>query len=1061
MGLPAPECKPVATQVLLIELFGGIFPASMALKSMNVSAETFFCEFANDPLEVASVLWPEARSLGDVHDLQMEDLARKIRGCPGALVWLTGACGNHSGRHTKAKEVLDFIKSVTSNYVFTFECTRMDDADRAAFDDAFGAEPIEINNRGFAPMSRPRWWWIGGRPGRWPKNVETKRQGGVLHVRPPQQLVSWDQCILPGYRPCSLESGNSEVCFRSWTTRQKRHGSQFEDANMVVDDVGRKRRLLPCEEEKFMGYPADYTAVLKKADNELADEYANRRHNLLGTSWSLFVTVFIASIFVLPNVAKAEPTFSPFYMEDEEAFSWGLSNCPYIHDRASRDLQTDINLPPDWAEMNAHGVGGLAEKVQGRKHGPYHLRKPVAPLGPVSSLPKCLPPEVHFRAGCQASSPMEGDIHVPDDLDFAIRTTIGLGGKADAWRRNQMKMLKLWFRQAQTVKEVWSPFKSKVAEQVAPGVEPFRFDLLGHSIKWPDLSLPAMVAAGAAPLGRQEHTGVFRSKVTEASLGSEEFNNDCAGYMQEMLARPPPRGDQVQMVFELSAKEQEAGLLSEWRTAEEMDAKFGSGRWRALPRYAIQQGEKWRLIDNGRAGEHNATYEADETIHTTCTAAGVAAAARFRLVLGKELRGDNKLSISTQDMWKAYRQIPCHESQLRFMNVMVWHPVRNKWVFGESSGLLFGITGAVLAFNRVPAFAVAVARRWLGIPVQNFFDDFRILDIQRSKGSANRFFRMLMEEILGYRIDAAKEQAPSPRALFVGNIEDYHVPGEPDVIMVRAKEGRRESLAEEMRAIMSRGRLTPGEAKSIRGKLIHYANACAGRVGKGILHHINECAKADSPQWSTELGFNLEFVLELLALNMPRRIPLSPTSLKKARVWSDASFHVERDGTPQCKLCAILFLPGSVPEGIVSQVPRDLLDAFNERKQQIHMGELLAPMCALFTWGEFLRNASTIFYVDNMGVICNIVNGSSRTGDAGTLTFALHVRLATLGTTAWWEWVQSESNCSDGGSRVGTACPVARSLGISMREIQFPGIPRHFMRMSPKDWVKFWEEPNS
>ena len=39
-----------------------------------------------------------------------------------------------------------------------------------------------------------------------------------------------------------------------------------------------------------------------------------------------------------------------------------------------------------------------------------------------------------------------------------------------------------------------------------------------------------------------------------------------------------------------------------------MDIKYGKDHWRALPRYAIKQGEKWLLIDNGKAGEHNSTY---------------------------------------------------------------------------------------------------------------------------------------------------------------------------------------------------------------------------------------------------------------------------------------------------------------------------------------------------------------------------------------------------------------------------------------------------------------------
>ena len=84
---------------------------------------------------------------------------------------------------------------------------------------------------------------------------------------------------------------------------------------------------------------------------------------------------------------------------------------------------------------------------------------------------------------------------------------------------------------------------------------------------------------------------------------------------------------------------------------------------------------------------------------------------------------------------------------------------------GEPKGLLFGITGAVLAFNRVPGFIVAVARRWLGIPVQHFFDDFRILDLARSNGSANPVFCVLVKEVLGFRVDPKKEQISNVRAI--------------------------------------------------------------------------------------------------------------------------------------------------------------------------------------------------------------------------------------------------------------------------------------------------------
>ena len=46
-------------------------------------------------------------------------------------------------------------------------------------------------------------------------------------------------------------------------------------------------------------------------------------------------------------------------------------------------------------------------------------------------------------------------------------------------------------------------------------------------------------------------------------------------------------------------------------------------------------------------------------------------------------------------------------------------------------GLAFGMAVAVLDCNRVPAQLTAVARRWLGTPALNFFDDFRIHSLAR------------------------------------------------------------------------------------------------------------------------------------------------------------------------------------------------------------------------------------------------------------------------------------------------------------------------------------------
>lgn len=229
-------------------------------------------------------------------------------------------------------------------------------------------------------------------------------------------------------------------------------------------------------------------------------------------------------------------------------------------------------------------------------------------------------------------------------------------------------------------------------------------------------------------------------------------------------------------------------------------------------------------------------------------------------------------------------------------------------------------------------------------------------------------------------------------------------------------------------------------------------------MGKGILHHVNERASELSPPWSEDLSFNLDFLEIILELRIHRVVGILRGPKRGLRMWTDASFSFDEHGIPRCQLCAIVKPQeaNSKPVGIVIYVPPEIIASFNERKQQIHMGELLAPICAVLEWPELFKDASAIAYIDNMGVLCNIVNGSSRACDAGTLVFALHLQLARLNSAIWWEWVESESNCSDGGSRVGICCPLAAQLGIELVERPFPLLPDNFMRLDPKGWESFW-----
>ena len=106
-----------------------------------------------------------------------------------------------------------------------------------------------------------------------------------------------------------------------------------------------------------------------------------------------------------------------------------------------------------------------------------------------------------------------------------------------------------------------------------------------------------------------------------------------------------------------------------------------------------------------------------------------------------------------------------------------------------------------------------------------------------------------------------------------------------DTTMIAPRPGRANSISAEIDKILQFCRLTPGEAKTLRGRVIHYASTCAGRIGKGILYFINRQASWDKASRSEEIKFNLLFLKELLTIEAPRIVPLAPVGPRRARVY--------------------------------------------------------------------------------------------------------------------------------------------------------------------------------
>ena len=103
-------------------------------------------------------------------------------------------------------------------------------------------------------------------------------------------------------------------------------------------------------------------------------------------------------------------------------------------------------------------------------------------------------------------------------------------------------------------------------------------------------------------------------------------------------------------------------FMEHWVDKEDLDRKYGKGRWRPLPRFVIHQRAKWRAIDDGRASRANSGAGFTAQVHTA-TVDGVVANVRtfYRRVLqrfGTELPDDLAMEGGVDDETAAFRFRP-------------------------------------------------------------------------------------------------------------------------------------------------------------------------------------------------------------------------------------------------------------------------------------------------------------------------------------------------------------------------------------------------------------------
>ena len=721
--------------------------------------------------------------------------------------------------------------------------------------------------------------------------------------------------------------------------------------------------------------------------------------------------------------------------------------CPYLQERRNLGLDCEMPLGPDWANMHAYQAARLVAGVQQRSDGFAVSRRKLVPYD--------LTPDLHALLAEANDSTLASHVQLADDLDFAIRTIVSCGSDIRAWRQRQWRVLLAHLRRLRPLATIFSKMRTVSARRVSGHLAPAYLCGVCHSISWPDMAAAMDLCKGVQIVGSLPTFGIYRSVPAETSdPTASSAHKSNRQWLDELMLRKPPTAEEAAMVFEKSEKERQLGILEGWFSAEDLHKRFGRYQWRHMIRFATWQENHaaFRCIDNAKSSEHNLRTAAEERIHTTSVDMGLAICQRFRRLLDMPLKGRLSLQSPTKDMKRAYRQIPAREEDLRFSVISLWHPCLKKWVFGVLHGLALGLLAAVLQFNRYPAALVAVARRWLAIAIINFFDDFKITEPSFAAGSGGLYFDKLVSE-LGWLFDVDKDKPFRWVAAFLGGLETYL----PDCVKLQPTPQREEVVIGMLRQAISEQKLKPRDALRLSGKLIHLAFFLTGRVGRGQTHALEAHGLGVSASLPRSVLRCLQFHLALLELKPYRQVSLIPNDLPQRYIYTDAS----------CESCPPLRLPvvqvawivlgtvNGVAEAGFTVLPDAVIQSFEERSTYIAQGEAFGPLLGVHFHSQVLGRSHNIFFIDNLGVLSALVVGRARVADFGTIIHAFHLSLAHLGSTAWFEHVESGANPSDGGSRAGAACPVAKRLNVVLLEHQFPPWPGNVLHASPQDWLAF------
>ena len=346
----------------------------------------------------------------------------------------------------------------------------------------------------------------------------------------------------------------------------------------------------------------------------------------------------------------------------------------------------------------------------------------------------------------------------------------------------------------------------------------------------------------------------------------------------EFMARQAGE-QQAQAIFTKTIKEVAQGTMGGPYTHTELVRRHGP-HYNVIPSFGLEQGvdesnkPKFRRINDHTAGFTNLAAHRRQKIAMSM--------ADYLVVMIKAMYNNSRcsLTVGTEDMKQAYRQIPLLDSQTSLAVTAIYNPHTQQPELHEIYGQPFGARHSVPNFYRTAEWLNRVMIRAYKVMLDHFFDDFYYVE-RPACGKVTMFCLQQAFQPLGFSLDSEKTQVPSEVAYVLGVAFNTRVLHSERQLKVEPKPLRVQNFTVVLiDAILRRKALPPSVAASVLGKFGFLCSTLFGKLGRFCTAALRErqYSNTSSTHLTPAIILSLKLMKHVVQIAPPPSLPAGPTT---------------------------------------------------------------------------------------------------------------------------------------------------------------------------------------